>query len=714
MHKSRFLSLAFLIAFSLTVGAAWGQSVVINGVPLVTTRTPVTFAGTMLLPMRDVFEALNSEIKWFASEQKIVATRGNTVIQLWIGRPEATIDGRPVKLPVAPTLIGGSTYVPLRFPAETFGGTVKWDPATRTALIEIPQIGASAPPATPPTTPPTPLSTTVEGSVIQVVRNPAGVVLQTADNTGLLAVSVNQSTVITRNPADAAPAAARFADVRVGDYAQAVLAEGNVTVRLALTYGQATGRVVAITGNALVLDDGNAYRLSDQVRVTDLAGKPVPLTCLTQNTPVQIVFGPRSKVVWELHTTSAAPTVLLPLPGPPQILTVGVLNNNTYFRRGDMLRLQITGTPGGQASISLGPGGRLARDIPLQEVQPGLYQAQVVVPDVPDARSQAIVGNLSVGGVRTQSVVSPTCLTIDNTPPVIAGMLPAQGQVVSNSTPVIQITFGPDHGSPLDPRSVRMFVNRVDVSNQVQGDAEAVSYVPEALRPGLVTVEFSVRDLAGNESRLNWAFTIGFTGDTVIGAVWHTGRATLVAGNILTVNARVFNPGGVATFSLGNLRQNLPMQQMGNTNTYRGIYLVCPGDRLLDGLVSVTYREPQGRQGTMDATARANIDTSLPAGLAITAPADLSQVGDLIIVNGEAPPYAPVRVTITYTTKILAQITGQVWQGVVTTDRRGLWSTPEIGSSLGILGRADNYTILAELLDANGRTLSQQQIRLHR
>lgn len=706
----RHLLLSLLITLLLPLGCAFGQSVVINGVPLVTSRTPVTFAGTMLLPMRDVFEALNSQIKWFASEQKIMATRGDTVIELWIGRPEATVNAKPVKLPVAPTLIGGSTYVPLRFPAEAFGGSVKWDNATRTALIEIPQVGETTTPTTPPTSP---QAATVEGTVIQIVPNPAGVVLQTADNTGLLALQVSKDTVITRNPAGAEAAVATLADVRVGDYAQAVLAQGNMAARVALTYGLATGKIIAIAGNTLVLDDGTAFRLSDQVRVCDAAGRPIPLTSVAQNTPAQIIFDPRSKMIWEVRTTAAG-AVQPPTTGQPQILTVGLLNNTCYFNRGDILQLQLTGTPGGQATISLGSAGRLAQNLPLQEVQPGVYQAQVTVPDMADVRNQTITGNLSVAGVRAQSIVSQTRLTIDNTPPIITGMLPAAGQVVSNTTPTIQLTFQPDNGAPLDPRSLRMLVNGVDVSRDVQGDEEGVGYVPEALRAGPVTVDVSIRDLAGNESRVTWTFTIGATGNNVIAAVWHNARGTLCTGNTLAVNARVFAPGGVATFSIADLCQDFPMQQVGNTNTYRGVYVVRPGDRITNALVRVDYRDPQGRRATMDATARLSIDTGLPTALAIATPVDQSQVGDVIAVSGQAPPNAAVRVTITYTTRLITQITGQVWQGVVAVNNHGLWAAPEVGSNLGLLGKADSYAVLAELLDANGRTISQQQIRLRK
>jgi len=196
------------LLIALQAGAL-GQSVVINGVPLVTSLTPVTMGGSMLLPMRDVFEAMQSEVKWFASEQKIMAIRGQTTIELWLGRTTATINGVPMQLPVAPTLINGSTYVPLRFPAEAFGGAVRWEAATRTALIDIPPPGGGPvtlpqppqPPQPPlPPTPPAPVRPTIiEGTLLQVIGAPATLVISVS-GTGLAqAIPLGANTAYTRH-----------------------------------------------------------------------------------------------------------------------------------------------------------------------------------------------------------------------------------------------------------------------------------------------------------------------------------------------------------------------------------------------------------------------------------------------------------------------------------------------------------------------------------
>lgn len=701
--------LACLALGVLTASGALAQSVVINGVPLVTTRTPLNVGGSILLPMRDVFEALNSEVKWFASEQKIMATRGNTVIQLWIGKRVATVNGQEVALPVAPSLIGGSTYVPLRFPAEAFNGNVKWVPETRTVLIDIPPAegGSGTGPVTPPTT------GSLEGTVIQVVPTPAGLLLQTGEAGALQAVQVSQTTTITRGPVGGQALPATLTDARPGDLAQVVLAEGNTARSVALSFGALTGKIVAIAGNTLVLEDGTALRLSDTVRVFDASGRTIALAGVAQNSTAQVMYSPQSRLVWEVRVTAPPPTGTTPPPtgAQPQILTLGVLNNTTYFKRNDVVNIQLTGTPGGQATVAL---GRMGRDLALNEVQPGVYQGNFTVPAGPDLRNQALSGNLIVGGVRAQPVISPTRLVIDNTPPVILNMLPLGNQTIANNSPTIELTFDQRGGAPLDPASARMIVNRVNVSTQVQVDQAKMTYVAENLPAGVVTVQASVRDLAGNEASVTWGFNIGVTADNTLQAAWHDARDVLVAGQVIAVSGRVVNAGGVATYSLGTLRTNLPMQRVGNTNTYRGTYTVRAGDSLVDGLVTVTYRDPQGRQGSMDATARVQINTGLPTALTIAQPLDGSAVGDTILVSGQAPPNRRIRVTITYATRVLTRITGQLWQGTVSSTNQGTWETQEIASSLGLLGRADEYTVKADLLNASNNVVSTQTVKLHK
>lgn len=56
-------------------------------------------------------------------------------IKMWVGKPEAYINGELRYLEVPPTVVGGRTFVPLRFVSENFRADVKWDPDTRSVTV---------------------------------------------------------------------------------------------------------------------------------------------------------------------------------------------------------------------------------------------------------------------------------------------------------------------------------------------------------------------------------------------------------------------------------------------------------------------------------------------------------------------------------------------------------------------------------------------------
>lgn len=78
----------------------------------------------VLVPFRDLAEWAGAGIAYF--KPTILMQRGDLLIRLEIGTPKAWINGRPVPLPVAPTVYGGITCVPLRFVAEALGLTATY------------------------------------------------------------------------------------------------------------------------------------------------------------------------------------------------------------------------------------------------------------------------------------------------------------------------------------------------------------------------------------------------------------------------------------------------------------------------------------------------------------------------------------------------------------------------------------------------------------
>jgi len=107
----------------------------LNGQPLATSIAPVVMNGRTLVPMRDIFEALNATVNWNAATRNITARRGTTDVWLQIGNRTARVNAQAVSLDQAPLIRRGSTLVPLRFVSEALGATVDWNGARQLVSI---------------------------------------------------------------------------------------------------------------------------------------------------------------------------------------------------------------------------------------------------------------------------------------------------------------------------------------------------------------------------------------------------------------------------------------------------------------------------------------------------------------------------------------------------------------------------------------------------
>jgi len=96
---------------------------------------PIIKNGRTLLPIRVLIESLGGTVEWNAKEQKVTITLNGHSIILWIGKDIVLVNGSKVKLDVAPMIINGRTYLPLRFISENLGASVDWDETTKTVTI---------------------------------------------------------------------------------------------------------------------------------------------------------------------------------------------------------------------------------------------------------------------------------------------------------------------------------------------------------------------------------------------------------------------------------------------------------------------------------------------------------------------------------------------------------------------------------------------------
>jgi hypothetical protein len=138
------LAAAALLTTMLVVPAtaAGPVSVQVNGTTLSLNPPPTERAGRVFVPLRGIFENLGASVVYAGGV--INATGRGHNISLRIGSQQATVDGQPQTIDVAPFIIGASTYVPLRFVSQALGANVNYDGANN--IVAISASGVNAPP----------------------------------------------------------------------------------------------------------------------------------------------------------------------------------------------------------------------------------------------------------------------------------------------------------------------------------------------------------------------------------------------------------------------------------------------------------------------------------------------------------------------------------------------------------------------------------------
>ena len=139
--KKRFFALIFAGAMVFSAGAqAFGAediSVYVDGEELLFDQKPIIQDGRTLVPMRVIFEALDSEVTWDSEEKRVNAKWDGDGLELFIGKNEMKLDtGMVIKLDVPAQILNSRTMVPLRAISETMDAVVHWDADTREIFIE--------------------------------------------------------------------------------------------------------------------------------------------------------------------------------------------------------------------------------------------------------------------------------------------------------------------------------------------------------------------------------------------------------------------------------------------------------------------------------------------------------------------------------------------------------------------------------------------------
>lgn len=137
-----FLIICIIFTVNPSEVAAQDITVNINGQELQMEAAPVIIRDRVMIPFRDIFEAMDAKFEWDSIMKTITGTKGDITYTIQINNKVAMINDKPVTMDVAPMIIKERTMVPLRFVAESFGEKVVWDGQKRLVIIgEHPIIG---------------------------------------------------------------------------------------------------------------------------------------------------------------------------------------------------------------------------------------------------------------------------------------------------------------------------------------------------------------------------------------------------------------------------------------------------------------------------------------------------------------------------------------------------------------------------------------------
>ena len=293
-----------LIVTLLIVGGAAGSTqgitVVVDGQPLATSAPPREIGGRIMVGMRDIFERLGAEVKWDAAERRIDAMRGTRTVQLWIGRNAAVVDGRGIALDVPPMLLGGFTYVPVRFPSEALGANVSWLSATRTVLIDtstMPPLGPEGPgpgPITPP------VVAGAQGALLQMVAAAPRVLLVQSYDTGNTESYVATPTAVFQR-GDTEATVLRVVnpdDLMPGDDVKLTLNAARQVEKVEARYQASQIAYQAAAANSLLSNTGQVYHLAPDVKITRTDKGAITLADLRAGEQLTLRQNPATGEVW--------------------------------------------------------------------------------------------------------------------------------------------------------------------------------------------------------------------------------------------------------------------------------------------------------------------------------------------------------------------------------------------------------------------------------
>ncbi|QHW32583.1 copper amine oxidase [Paenibacillus rhizovicinus] len=112
------------------------KNATVGGKPYQLDVAPLLLNGTTYLPLRFVTEAMGAQIGWDAVLKRVSVLRGAELLEMVVGSKDFVLTGVRKQSDVAPITRSGRTLVPIRLVSEQLGLVVNWDGKLGTITVE--------------------------------------------------------------------------------------------------------------------------------------------------------------------------------------------------------------------------------------------------------------------------------------------------------------------------------------------------------------------------------------------------------------------------------------------------------------------------------------------------------------------------------------------------------------------------------------------------
>lgn len=299
-----------------------GQAVEFTGAP------PQEIHNAVMVPLRGVLNKMGATVAYDEPTKTVHVQEGAMSIALPIGSTTASVNGKPVTLAQPAIAVAGTALVPLRFVSEALGAYVAWDASTETVRIITPSAHLSTLPAPPaalgttfigqltgvyPNTNPEQITVRV-GAGEETVLAVSPIATQIVLNYGQPAAGLAQVHAVA------------LSALQPGDQVRITRAKDGQAVNIAAIFGEVMGVIAKITPNpdgshTILLNDGITVQLLPNAQVS-MAGRRVGISEVMAAERVVIGTDPDNKTGYGM----AVVTPNNPNPTPPITLGDGTAN----------------------------------------------------------------------------------------------------------------------------------------------------------------------------------------------------------------------------------------------------------------------------------------------------------------------------------------------------------------------------------------------------